>query len=168
SWKYFTETITNTSVTLTAGADPTKNDWNLGAGSDTPSVGFAALKNEGYGAELRWNFSDLGLQKGHAYRFYVQDHDGDQNKTGGDSGQAAFNFGSPALPTTANNVVLSSGAALNDSATLIGSINPTGTVSFFLFAPGVVPNGTLSNNVYTDVVTLTGTPNPTVSTATQG
>jgi hypothetical protein len=90
SWKYFTESITSTSVTLTGAADPAKNNWTLGAGSDTPKVGFAALKNEGYGAEARWNVSDLGLSSGHAYRLYFMDHDGDQNKTGGDSGQACL------------------------------------------------------------------------------
>ena len=91
SWKAFTESITSTSVTLTADSDPAKNNWNLAAGSDTPTVGFAALKNEGYGAEARWNVADLGLASGHAYRLYFMDHDGDQNKAGGDSGQACIN-----------------------------------------------------------------------------
>src|SRR5439155_8915534 len=32
----------------------------------------------------------------------------------------------------------------------------TGTITFYLFAPGVTPNGTNSNNVYSDVVTVNG------------
>ena len=68
--------------------DPAANDWNLGAGSDTPSVGFASLTNQGYGIEVRWNVNALGLLSGHTYRLQFMVHDGDQNKTGGDVGQA--------------------------------------------------------------------------------
>jgi Flp pilus assembly protein TadG len=88
SWKGAVVTVDKTkgtpTVTMTPDADPAKNNWNLGAGSDPPPAG---LQNEGYGAEVRWNVSDLGLQAGHAYRLQFMVHDGDQNKTGGDSGQ---------------------------------------------------------------------------------
>src|SRR5262249_42885992 len=75
TWKAFTETIDKTkstpTVTLTADADPAKNDWNLGPGSDTPPPG---LTDQGYGAEARWNLNDLAarglLVAGHSYRFY--------------------------------------------------------------------------------------------------
>jgi len=79
---------------LTTDADPTtKNVWNLGPGSDVPSGGFAGLDALGYGTEFRWNVSSLTvngqpLQSGHTYRVQVIVHDGDQNKTGGDVGQA--------------------------------------------------------------------------------
>src|SRR5262249_35741733 len=67
--------------------------WNLGAGSDTPPT---VLTNEGYGAEARWSLSALQaagiLIPGHNYRFYVIVHDGDQNKTGGDCGQASYQY----------------------------------------------------------------------------
>jgi hypothetical protein len=53
---------------------------------------------------------------------------------------------------------------LNDSATLSGGVNPTGTITFYLFAPGVTPNATDSNNVYSDAVTVSG--NGTYTTAT--
>jgi len=52
--------------------------------------------------------------------------------------------------------VVSSGEKLNDSATLSGGSMPTGTITFYLFAPGVTPNGTYSNNAYSDVVTVNG------------
>jgi hypothetical protein len=97
TWKSFTEVINRTTatptVTLTADSEPTANNWNLGPGSDTVPPG---LSNEGYGAEATWTLSDLATKglilPGHAYRFYVIDHDGDQNKSGGDSGQACFDY----------------------------------------------------------------------------
>lgn len=100
TWKSFTSTIDNTTatptVTLTAAADPAKNNWNLAAGADAPPAG---LSNEGYGAEIRWNLNDLYargvLQAGHSYRFYVMVHDGDQNKAGGDAGQASYYYTYP-------------------------------------------------------------------------
>jgi uncharacterized repeat protein (TIGR01451 family) len=93
-------------TTLVTDADPaTKNVWNLGAGSDVPSIGFASLDALGYGTEFRWNVNNLcvnssgigvpcssagalPLQSGHTYRVQAIVHDGDQNKTGGDVGQA--------------------------------------------------------------------------------
>jgi hypothetical protein len=103
TWKSFTRTVDyttgNPAISLTAALDPVKNGWNLGAGADTVPTG---LTNEGYGAEIRWNLNTLIQQgvliPGHTYRFYVMVHDGDQNKAGGDAGQAAFNFTIPAPP----------------------------------------------------------------------
>src|SRR5439155_3151248 len=57
-----TKTSTSTTVTVTPDSDPAKNDWNLGSGADTPPGGFAALKDEGYGAECAWSVSRLGLR----------------------------------------------------------------------------------------------------------
>ena len=53
---------------------------------------------------------------------------------------------------------------LTDSASLSGGDNPTGTITFYLFAPGVTPNGTDSNNVYSDTVTVSGNGTYTTST----
>lgn len=97
TWKAFVRTVDYTTSTptvrVTADADPAQNNWNLGAGADAPPAG---LKNEGYGAEMRWNLNDLYnrgvLIPGHTYRFYVMVHDGDQNKVGGDAGQASFTY----------------------------------------------------------------------------
>lgn len=82
------KTKTPAGITIIPDADPAKNNWNLGPGSDTPPGGFLSLKNEGYGAEVRWNVDLLGLQAGHTYRMQFMVHDGDQNKTGGDTGEA--------------------------------------------------------------------------------
>src|SRR5206468_1461665 len=65
----------------------------------------------------------------------------------------------PAINTVPSAPVLAgSGAKLNDSATLKGGYNPTGNVTFFLFAPFVTPDDPTdpSNFVYKDVVTLAG------------
>jgi Flp pilus assembly protein TadG len=88
SWKGAVKTVDKSvspnTVTVTPDADPTKNNWSLGGGSDPAPAG---LSNEGYGAEARWNVDSLGLQAGHAYRMQFMVHDGDQNKGGGDAGQ---------------------------------------------------------------------------------
>jgi hypothetical protein len=92
-------TTATPTVTVTCDADPAKNNWNLGTGSDAPPPG---VVTEGYGAEARWNLNDLYNQgllvAGHNYRFYVIVHDGDQNKSGGDCGQASFNYVYPGPP----------------------------------------------------------------------
>jgi len=80
-------TVTPNRVTITPDVDPSKNNWNLGAGAD--AVPSSLKKNEGYGAEVVWN---LALIPGHSYRVQAMVHDGDQNKVGGDSGEACVNF----------------------------------------------------------------------------
>ena len=79
-------------VSLAVDRDPAKNNWNLGPDADPVPAGLA---NEGYGAEVRWDISKLGLLSGHTYRLYFMVHDGDQNKSGGDAGQAC---GTVAIP----------------------------------------------------------------------
>ena len=56
------------------------------------------------GALPEWNLTDLYNQglliPGHTYRFYVIVHDGDQNKVGGDAGQASFTYFYPGVVTS--------------------------------------------------------------------
>jgi hypothetical protein len=78
-------TVTPNAVTITPDADPAKNNWNLGGGDPVP----AGLTNQGFGAEARWS---VALTPGHSYRLQVLVHDGDQNKAGGDSGEACVIF----------------------------------------------------------------------------
>ena len=89
SWKAAVRTVDKTRnpavVTITPDADPAKNNWNLSGGDPVPT----GLANEGFGAEARWN---VHLVAGHSYRLQVLVHDGDQNKTGGDSGEACVLF----------------------------------------------------------------------------
>jgi Flp pilus assembly protein TadG len=96
TWKSEATTIDKTkspaTFAVTPDADPAKNNWSLGSLADTPPSG---LLNEGFGAELRWNVSALGLKPGHAYRLEFMVHDGDQNKAGGDAGESCTNIVMP-------------------------------------------------------------------------
>jgi hypothetical protein len=89
SWKAAVRTVDRTkspaTVTITPDADPAKNNWTLPGGDAVPT----GLANEGFGAEMRWN---VPLAAGHSYRLQVIVHDGDQNKAGGDSGEACVVF----------------------------------------------------------------------------
>lgn len=90
SWKAAVRSVdatkTPSTVSILPDPDPAKNDWNLGAGADPVPAG---LKNEGFGAEARWS---VALAPGHSYRLQVIVHDGDQNKSGGDTGEACVTF----------------------------------------------------------------------------
>jgi hypothetical protein len=104
SWKAAVRVVDKTvnppTATITPDADPQKNNWNLGPGSDpVPAAimgtamggggprggGPGPAGNLGFGAEARFVVS---LTAGHSYRLQVMVHDGDQNKAGGDSGEA--------------------------------------------------------------------------------
>ncbi len=149
AWTSFTETVnlTNSTVALTAGAQPAANGSNLGTGSDPAPAGSI---NQAYGAEARWNISSLGLIPGHSYRFYVIMHDSDQNKAGGDAGQACVDVLNPGPATPPNTpVALGSGMNLVDSAKLASGSSPTGTITFMLYNPS-------HTVVYTDTVTVSG------------
>jgi len=79
------KTVTPNTVKITPDADPKKNNWNLAGGDPAP----AGLTDQGFGAEARW---EVPLAAGHSYRLQVMVHDGDQNKSGGDSGEACAVF----------------------------------------------------------------------------
>src|SRR5262249_25541723 len=148
TWK--TATMSGTSIT--PGADPAQNDWNLGTGAD-PIPNAQSL---GYGTEVVWNVNDLGLIPGHAYRLQAMVHDGDQTRTGGDGGESCVNViippGPPPTPDTkvrtdildaGNNVITTAnnGALVHDKMTVTptrstpaGTPAPTGTIVFHRYA----------------------------------
>lgn len=88
TWKGAVRTVDQTRtpplVTITPDADPARNFWN--GIPDAPPGGFGS--NAGFGAELVWNVNALSLIPSHTYRMQFMLHDGDQNKAGGDSGEA--------------------------------------------------------------------------------
>jgi hypothetical protein len=89
SWKAAVRTVdksvTPSKVSITPDPDPAKNKWELAGGDPAP----AGLTDQGFGAEARWS---VPLSGGHNYRIQVMVHDGDQNKGGGDSGEACVLF----------------------------------------------------------------------------
>jgi hypothetical protein len=87
TWKGAVRTVDATGASITPDADPARNNMNYGNGH-TPPAG-AITKAEAFGTEVRW---DIRLEVGHNYRFQVMVHDGDQNKVGGDSGEACVTF----------------------------------------------------------------------------
>jgi hypothetical protein len=120
TWKGAVKTIDNTTnpatVTVTPDADPPVNNWNLGPGADP--VPTPTPTNQGYGAECRWDMTQFNFIPGHQYRLYFIVHDGDQNHTGGDVGQACvyFTMAGPA-PT----------ATPSPTATATATATPTAT-----------------------------------------
>ena len=94
TWKSATVLIDMSATTVTrvvtTDADPPKNGFVLGPKADPVPAG---ISTQGYLTEARWNVDQITcngqpLKKGHTYRMQFMVHDGDQNKTGGDVGQA--------------------------------------------------------------------------------
>ena len=83
-------------------------------------------------------------------------------------GTTASTMTTTPTPTSTPTSTTSSTSAqtLTDSVTLSGGFNPTGTITFYLFAPGVTPNANDSNNVYSDTVTVSGNGSYSTSTGT--
>ena len=92
AWKGAVRTVDQTrtpwAISVTPDADPAKNYWT--GVPDTPPAGFGTT--DGYGTEVVWNLDSLGLVPGRTYRLQVMIHDGDQNKSGGDSGEACVTY----------------------------------------------------------------------------
>jgi hypothetical protein len=141
TWKSAVRTVDKTvspaTVTIAPDADPAKNDWNLGTGSDLVPTGLA---NEGFGAEVRW---DVSLTAGHSYRFQAMVHDGDQNKAGGDSGEACLVYCTGGTcPTGTINYLTSEGA--QTCVPTGGGVCPAGTTNYLVSEGAVcvpVPTG---------------------------
>ena len=87
TWKGAVRTVDANGASIAPDADPAKNNQNYGNGHTAPAD--ALSKAEAYGTEVRW---DIRLGVGRNYRFQVMVHDGDQNKIGGDAGEACVTF----------------------------------------------------------------------------
>ena len=96
TWKAAVKTVDYThspaKITITPDDDPARNHQDLGGGDAFP----AGSHDDGFGAEVVWNISDLGLLPGHTYRLQFMIHDGDQNKAGGDAGESCTTVVMPA------------------------------------------------------------------------
>jgi hypothetical protein len=172
-------TATLNGGTYTATKPASKNDWNLGTGSDAPvGTTFSAMGDEGFGSEVRWNVNELTDSSGHAlrpgdtYRIQVIEHDGDQNKAGGDAGEFCATLkipgASPALATDATSAGV--GQPIHDVAHLTGGSNPTGTISWNVYASSDTTCHTpLNSSPITATVNGNGDyPSPNFTPATAG
>ncbi len=89
-------------------------------------------------------------------------YSGDANNNGANSGcttePVTVNQASPTVTTAANPTSETVGGAnLNDAGTIAGGYNPTGTVTFYLFAPGVTCSATSPGGyAFSQAVTVTG------------
>ena len=133
-------TATLVGTTYTVNTPNSQNHWNLGVvgptGPDAPPAGTTTF-DEGYGAEVRWNASSLGVVAGHTYRFQILTHDGDQNKDGGDAGEQCVNLTIPLPPTltTTASAGVDLGGNISDIAHLTGGANPQGSITFKAYGP---------------------------------
>jgi hypothetical protein len=90
TWK----SATGSGLNIGSQGDPAANS-SFGPGADTPPSG---IKYEKFRTEVRWDITGLKDQNGlsfmggHTYRVQFMVHDGDQNKSGGDVGQACVNI----------------------------------------------------------------------------
>jgi hypothetical protein len=105
TWKAVQITLDNTKnppkVTQNQDTDPSSNGTNFGPGAPVGTYP-AGLSAQGYTTDVVWNLSNatvpttaatpVGYDASHAYRALFMVHDGDQNKTGGDVGQACVNI----------------------------------------------------------------------------
>ena len=156
TWKGAVRTVDKTrnpvAITVTPDANPSKNNWTLGTGSDMPAVGFSGLKNEGYGAEVVWKVADLGLLPGHTYRLQFMVHDGDQNKTGGDVGESCTTIVMAGNPNQ---------SGIDGTVKAIWTINANNTVTIKTSLDKTLVDNTYGTNVigwpaahtFTDLVT---------------
>jgi hypothetical protein len=137
TWKAAVRTVDNTRspavVTVTPDADPAKNNWDLDGGDPAP----AGLTNQGYGAELVWNISELNLIAGHTYRLYFMVHDGDQNKSGGDVGQGCTTIRIPDTGFCSASITPVGPLCIENSSPVTLTANPSGGT---FSGPGVTGN----------------------------
>ena len=113
-----------------------------------------ATSLEKYTSETRWHASGMkawdpstgtfeaNLMPGHTYRVQVIAHDGDQNKTGGDTGEACAVISLPGVTTTATGqaqINTDGTATVSDTATVTGLSAPlpsgTNEVTFKVYGP---------------------------------
>lgn len=114
TWKAAVRYVKNGVVTVVPDADPAANGSDLGGGEAPPN--HAAFGK--YGAEIEWKLSDLPLLSGHRYRIQFMVHDGDQNKTGGDAGEACTSFTAPTQPSSIGDFVFDDNGGPNNDITL--------------------------------------------------
>jgi uncharacterized repeat protein (TIGR01451 family) len=96
----------------------------------------------------QWVASYSGDDNNHPYTSFL-----------GDEPQVVTTAGTPTLTTSAGpSLVLGDGMHLTDAATLAGDVDPTGTITFYLFSPGIMPDNPNmpTNFTYRNAVMING------------
>ncbi len=132
--------ILNDSATLTGGSNPTGNIvFNLYGPSDTTCAG-PALYNQtvavsGAAATTSPGFTTAAVGTYRWTASYSGDTYNNSVSSGCQAEQVTVNKATPSIVTSASGPVIV-GAAINDVATLSGGFNPTGSITFNVYAPG--------------------------------
>jgi hypothetical protein len=134
-------------------ADATAFDGTVGSLTHGTSAGTGAVNNGVVGDSNSVPFNSAGSFFWAA--FYSGDGSNLASSSDCTSEPLTVTKNSPSLGTTPSPTSANIGDALNDSATLSGASNPTGSITFYLFAPGDNCADTASA-VYTETVALTG------------
>ena len=143
-----------------------QNGATPGAGSDPAPAGQPIEK---YNAEVAWNVQTLHdqngntLQPGHTYRFQVIGHDGDQNKSGGDAGEACATLAIPGQGLHARKVVDKAQASPGDVLTYTITVTNPDPVD----VTGVDISDDISSIVPGHGTHTSSTPNATVTGGNQ-
>jgi hypothetical protein len=134
-------------------SDASAFDGTFGSLTHGTDAGTAAVTNGGAGDSNAVQFNNAGNFYWAA--FYSGDANNLPSSSDCTSEPLTVNKNSPTLGTTPNPASGSIGDALNDTGTLTGAANPTGSITFYLFAPGDNCSDTASA-VYTETVPLSG------------
>jgi hypothetical protein len=177
-------TATVSGTTYTVVKPTTKNNWNLGTGSDVePAAFYSGLgTNEGYGTEITWNVNNpnltdetgAALVPGAMYRFQVMTHDGDQNKTGGDVGEFCTTLTLPGPPTvttkpSATAVIPNADPNSSDGFSLQAPINSSvSDFARFTGNNGAITSGTVTYKLYFQTNPQPATPCATAASTPPG
>jgi hypothetical protein len=151
--------VLNDSATITGGSSPTGTvTFNLYASGDTTCTG-TVLFTQTVGVSGGSASTTGGYTTTSAGTFnWTAHYSGDNGNLPADSGcgseAVTIAKNSPTLPTTPSPASGSIGDVLNDTATITGGSNPTGSIDFALYGPDDV--GCAGTAVYTQTVALTG------------
>jgi hypothetical protein len=154
------EDITNGNVPLgsvvhdTATVSGAVEGFAIGDVSFTLNGGMVGNNGTENGAFRSADSAPLNLAGAYVYQASVV---GNDNYIGDTSEEEPFTVPKSALGVLTTDTDPDSGLVgviLNDSATLSGAFNPTGSITFYLFAPGDDPNVTGDGATYSESVTV--------------
>ena len=153
TWKSAIITLANsksgTTSTITLDNDPsTKNNLNVGSFPGAhPFPSGVTPAQTGYGSDVQWGVDQLAnagfIRPGHVYRLQFMVHDGDQNKVGGDVGEACATVIFPQTTTTTTTWTVTGHAALASTSSAAAPNYASVDVALVAVAVALVSRGLL-------------------------